>query len=381
MKQKVLILGAGFGGLELASRLTERLRDQVQVTLIDKSDFFILGYAKLEVLFGKKKPEEIKSYYKNLSSSIDFRMEEILSIDPERCIVHTNASIYEAEILVIALGADLKIDATPGLAQHGYEFYSLPGVERLAPVLRQFQSGIALISVLGMPYKCPPAPFETALRLHDYLTSRGIRKNVSIRVSSPTPSLLPISKEGSQTILRLFQEREIEFLPGHAVTSIDGTSKQVNVKDRDPLPYDLLMAVPVHTVPRVVADSGLAQGGWVPVNIKNLETRFKNVYAIGDVTKIPVGSGAVPKAGAFADRGAQTVADEIIYRITGAGSPGHFDGRGTCFLEFGDGAVAKVEANFLGGPTPEVRFIGPSHEFLPDKEEFGSNRTKRWFVK
>ncbi len=377
MKHKILILGAGFGGLELAAQLTNRLSIQAEITLIDKSDFFIFGYAKLEVLFGKKTPEQIQHSYNNLPPSIHFRKEQIESIDPDQKRVKTNAGAYEADTLVIALGADLKLDATPGLTQHGFEFYSLTGVEHLIPALERIQSGVALISILGMPYKCPPAPFETALRLHDYLEERGFRKDVTIRVTSPAPTPLPISKEGSEIILRLFSERGIEFLPGHSVTSIE--AKQVNMKDRDPVAFDLLMAIPVHVAPRVVADAGLIHEGWIAVNAVNMETRFANVFAIGDVTKVPAGKGVVPKAGAFADRAAQSVADEIVYRITGTGAPGKFDGSGTCFLEFGGGAVAKVEANFLGGPAPEVRFVGPSHDFLPDKREFGASRIKRWF--
>jgi sulfide:quinone oxidoreductase len=381
MKQKVLILGAGFGGLELATKLQQTLADELEITLIDRNDFFILGFAKLDVLFGEKRPEEIKSYYRDLSPTIHFRKEEIQSVDPENRRVVTNAGSYVADILVVALGADLDLDRTPGLAQHGFEFFSLPGVERLGPVLSKFQSGVALISILGLPYKCPPAPFEVALKLHDYFEERGIRKNTTIRVLSPAPTPLPISKEGSEIILRLFAERKIEFLPGHQVTSIDGSKKHAIVKDRETVAYDVFMAVPVHCVPRAVANSGLVQDGWIAVNHANLETRFKNVYALGDVTKIPVGAAALPKAGAFADRAATAVADEIAYRIRGTGSPGQFDGSGTCYLEFGGGTVAKIEANFLGGPSPSVRFIGPSREFRTDKEKFASSRLQRWFPK
>ena len=378
MKKRVLILGAGFGGLELATRLRELAPDDVNITLIDKNDFFILGFAKLEVLFGRKSADAIKSYYKNLLPSVDFRMEEIQSIDPENRRVNTNKGTYEADILVVALGANMDPDATPGLAEHCHEFYTLSGVERLSHVLPQFR-GTIVIGILGVPYKCPPAPFETALQLHDYYEELGVRKEIKIRVVSPAPTPLPISKEGSETILRLFGERGIEFLAGHPITAVDGASKKILVKDRDAVPFDLFMAVPVHRVPQVVAASGMMQEGWIPVNPVNLETRFPNVYAIGDVTKIPVGSAAIPKAGAFADRAAKTVADEIVYRLNGSGSPGQFDGSGTCYLEFGDGKVAKIEANFLGGPAPSVRFVGPSKEFRPDKDLFASSRLNRWF--
>src|SRR5207247_7871331 len=145
---------------------------------------------------------------------------------------------------------------------------------------------------------------------------------------------LPVSKEGSEKLLQLFAERGIEFLPGHQITALDPKNHRAAVKDRDSIPYDLFIGIPVHRVPAVVSQAGLAQDGWVSVSPLNLETRFSNVFAIGDVVKIPVGAAVMPKAGAFADRAARSVADEIAYRIRGTGSPGRFDGKGECFLEF-----------------------------------------------
>lgn len=379
--KNIVILGAGFGGLELATRLQELLPGEVRITLIDKNDFFIVGFAKFDVLFGRKTAEEIKSYYRDLPNEVHFRQEEIQLIDPEKRRVVTSGGTYDADMLVVALGAEMDLVATPGFAEGGQEFYTLRGVERLRKVLPTFDSGVALIAILGMPYKCPPAPFEAALQFHDHLMARKIQDKVKIRVLSPTPNPLPVSKEGSEAISRLLNERGIEFLPGHLVTSIDPESKQATVTDKGTIPYDLFMGVPVHRVPAVVEEAGLIEGGWIPVNRTNLETRFPNVFAIGDVTKIPVGAGAVPKAGAFADRAARSVADEIAYRISGKGSPANFDAVGTCFLEFGAGNVAKIEANFLGGPAPDVRFVGPSKDFLPDKDAFSNNRLQRWFRK
>jgi sulfide:quinone oxidoreductase len=377
MKKRVLILGAGFGGLELATRLQESAANEIDVTLIDKSDSFFMGFSKFEVVFGRKRSDGIKSYYRDLAPAVHFKQETIESIDPSSRTVTTNAGKYDSDFLVIALGADMNYAATPGLIEGGQEFYTLAGAERLSKVLPDFRAGQIIIGILGLPYKCPPAPFEMALQLHDYLTERGIRTKTRIRVVSPAPTPLPISKEGSEIILRLFAEREIEFMPGTPVISIDPTSMQAAIKDRDPMPYDLFIGVPVHKVPSVV--TGFIQEGWIPVNQKNLETRFANVFAVGDVTKISVGNAAIPKAGAFADRAALAVADEIVFRVRGSGSAGSFDGKGMCFLEFGGGMVAKVEANFLGGPAPDVRFTGPSKEFRADKDQFKSKRLSRWF--
>jgi sulfide:quinone oxidoreductase len=379
MKKRVLILGAGFGGLELATRLRETLDTEIELTLIDKNDHFILGYNKFEVLFGRKTPEEIKSYYSNLPAEIDFREEFVVSIDAANRHVETSINSYDTDFLVIALGAEVAPAATPGLVQGGYEFYTLEGAERLSHALPEFTSGVAMIAILGVPYKCPPAPFEAALQLDDYLRQRGVRKATSIRVLSPTPVPLPVSKEGSETIRRLFSERGIEFLAGHQVTSIDTSSRHVLIKDAAPLPFDLFMAVPIHRVPEVVSSSGLATDGWISVNAKNLETKFPDVFAIGDVIKIPVGAAALPKAGAFADSAARVVADEIAFRVRGTGPAGNYDGTGECFMETGAGQVAKIQANFLGGPVPDVKFIGPSTDLRTDKEKFGSSRIGRWF--
>lgn len=380
-KKRVLILGAGFGGLELATRLHEAAAKDIHLTLVDKNDSFFMGFSKFEIVFGRKNSSEIKSYYRNLNPEIDFKQETIESIDPGSKRITTEAGSHEADFLVVALGADMNFAATPGLLEGGQEFYTLQGSEKLRNVLSNFSSGQIVIGILGLPYKCPPAPFEMALQLHDYFSERGIRDKTSIRVLSPAPTPLPISKEGSETILRLFGERQIEFMPSTPVVSLDPSAKQAVIKDRSSMPYDLFIGVPVHKVPAVVLDAGLAQDGWIAVNAQNLETKFPNVFAIGDVTKIPVGNAAVPKAGAFADRAAIAVADEVLYRIHNSGSPGHFDGKGTCFLEFGGGMVAKVEADFLGGLAPDVRFTGPSKEFRSDKDSFKTTRLNRWFVK
>jgi sulfide:quinone oxidoreductase len=380
MQTRVLILGAGFGGLELATRLTELLGSDVRITLIDKNDSFYLGFSKFEVMFGRKTPEQILSRYGDLAApGVELRRETVTAIDPASRRVTTDAGVHETDILVVALGADLDRAATPGLVEGGNEFYSLQGAITLADILPTFTSGTALIAVLGTPYKCPPAPFEAALQLHDYLASRGARAGVTIRVATPSPTPLPVSKEGSEMVTRLCAERKIDILLGHQVTAIDPEKKQAAVEDRDPLAYDLFMGVPVHRVPQVVAAAGLAPGGWVDVDPRTLETSFPGVYAIGDVTRIAVGQGMVPKAGAFADRAARAVADDIAHRVRGTGSRGHFDGVGQCYLELGDGAVGKIDANFLGGPSPQVRFLGPSKEYRPDKLAFASTRLERWF--
>jgi sulfide:quinone oxidoreductase len=378
--KRVVILGAGFGGLELSAQLAERLASDVEVTLIDERDGFVVGFDKIEVAFGRKTPEQVKSLYKSLKAKdVIFRQERVESFDVEAKKVVTNRGAYEADYLVVALGAEVDVAATKGLEQGGHEFYTLDGAARLSQALPRFTRGPILLGILGTPYKCPPAPFEVVLQLHDYLERAGKRAGASIRVLSPAPVPLPISPVGSEKLLGLMRERGIFFTPGALVTELEPQKKMAVLKTGERFAYELFIGVPIHRAPMPVERSPLAPKGWVQVNQETMETPFPDVYALGDVTMLPVGQAAVPKAGAFADRAAHAVADDLVHKVTGKGPRGRFDGVGACFLEFGEGNVAKVEADYFSGPSPRVDFLGPSPEFKPHKTTFAETRLQRWF--
>ena len=371
----VVILGAGFAGLELATRLSETLADEVHTTLIDKKDSFSFGFWKLDVLFGRKTVADIRLPYDAIShEGVEFRRERVTSIDPERLHVTTDAGSYDADILVIALGADYDFAATPGFTEGGVEYYSVPGAEQMRGVVTDFDSGRILIGILGQPFKCPPAPFEGALLLHDHFVERGSRDSVEIRVAGPMSAPVPITRELSQSILGALADRDIEYVPNQQLVALDTDRNEVQLESGGSIPYDLFVGIPVHRAPDVVEQAGLAVNGWVPVDPTNLATRFPAVYAVGDITALPMA-----KAGAFAEAAARVVADDIAARLQGGELEHPYEGEGTCYLEFGGGAVGKVEANFLGGAKPTARLVGPSLELAADKVAFASTRRKRWF--
>jgi len=371
----VVILGAGFAGLELATRLSETLVDEVQTTLIDQNDSFSFGFSKLDVLFGRKAASDILLHYDDISrEGVEFRRERVTSIDPESRRVTTDGGSYDADILVVALGADYDRAATPGFAEGGVEYYSVAGAERMRDILADFDSGAILIGILGHPYKCPPAPFEGALLLHDHFVERGIRDAVDIRVAGPMAAPVPITQEVSQSILDALTERGIEYMPSQQLAALDTDTNEVQLESGGSIPYDLFVGIPVHRAPEVVEHAGLAVNGWVPVEKTNLATRFPDVYAVGDLTALPMA-----KAGVFAEAGARVVADDIAARLHGEQLERPYEGAGTCYLEFGDGMVGMVEANFFGGPKPTARLVGPSRKLAADKVEFASTRRERWF--
>lgn len=376
MSTSVLVLGAGFGGLELSTRLSEELGDQVDVTLIDRADDFVFGFSKLDVMFGMKAPDAVRLRYADITTpQVRFRQETITAIDPVARRVVTDLDTYEAEVVVVALGADYDLAATPGLVEAGNEFYSVEGAEVLRDVLPSLTSGSAIVGVCGPLFKCPPAPSEAAMLLDASLRERGIRDDVRIQVVMPFGRPIPPAPETSEAILAKFAERDIEFVSDRKVAALDPATHEAVLDDDTRMPFDLFLGIPVHRAPAVVEASGMTEDGWIPVEQGTLATRFPGVYAVGDVTSV-----GTPKAGVFAERAARVLADQLIARIRGAAEPPGFDGTGACWIEFGDHEVARIDVDFFSTPgQPITWFTEPSEATAAEKAEFGASRGARWF--
>ena len=377
MKRHVLILGAGFGGLELATRLSETASDAVDVTLLDRNDSFFFGFSKLEVMLGRQSADAVRLPYRDIAKDgVEFCQETVVGIDPVTRRVATDVSTHDADFLVVAMGADYDMAATPGFEEGGYEYYSLAGAERLRDALAEFEGGRVLVSVLGQPFKCPPAPFEGSFLLHEHFRQQGIRDAVHLATTFPMQRPVPVTNAVSQMFREALASRGIKELPQHLVTSIDPTARMARLATGDALPYDLFVGIPVHRAPEPLAASGLAVNGWVPVDQTNLRTGFPQVYALGDVC---TGPRTVPKAGIFAEAAALVVADDITAEISGENPPAPYEGSGVCYAEFGGGLVSKVEVNFLRGEAPAAQRNEPSREYAAEKAEFGATRIARWF--
>jgi sulfide:quinone oxidoreductase len=375
MTLRVVVLGAGFGGLELTTILSEALGDELDLTLIDKNDHFFFGFSKLDVMFGRKSPDSVQLYYKNIvKPGVKFRQETITAIDPQAKRVTTDGGTYDADILVVALGADYDQSATPGFVEGGNEFYSFAGAAKLRDVLPTFTKGHAIVGVTFPSFKCPPAPSEAALLLHDYLSTRGIRDACEISLVMPFGVPIPPSPDTSKALLESFKERDITFVPNRLVKAVDAARRVITLDDGSELPCDLFLGVPKHCVPDVVAQSGMTENGWIPVDKTNLKTKFPGVYAIGDVNSV-----GTPKAGVFAEGSACVAAASILAEFKGGEQPAAYDGAGACYIEFGGDRVGRVDVNFLSGPKPTGSYTTASVELVKDKQHFGSSRSIRWF--
>ena len=290
--------------------------------------------------------------------------------------VETDAGAFDADVLVVALGADLDPAATPGLARGAATSSTrCPAPSRAATCSHDFDGGRVIVAVTSTPFKCPPAPSETALLVHDFLVQRGLRERSEIALVMPMGVPIPPSPAASQGPARGLRGAGHHLAPGAGSCAGSTPPRKVaRMADGGEMPYDLFLGVPVHRVPEVVAQSGMAVDGWIPVDPRTLETSYPDVYAVGDVTSV-----GTPKAGVFAEGQAIVVADAIIARARSGGDAPHYDGRGICYLEFGNDEVAKVDVIFAPGQPPAGDFLAPSVDFAADKREFGSTRIQRWF--
>lgn len=353
--------------------LVEELGDQVEVTLIDRNDSFAFGYSKLDMMFRGVSLESVSlPYAKVAETGVNLLKEEIISIDPESRSVTTDAGTHDGDVMVIALGADYDLDATPGLAEHGSEFYSFTGARDSAGPIADFNAGHAVVGVCGAPFKCPPAPSECALMLSDELTRRGVRDGCEITLTMPLGSPVPPSPETSAALIGEFESRGIVFRGGMRPARLE--SGLAVYEDGTELPFDLFLGVPKHQAPKVVIDSGITEDGYVPVDPATLRTRFEDVFAVGDVA-----TAEVPKAGVFAEGAARVVAKQLIAQVNGGEAPGPFDGKASCYIEFGEGRIARVDIDFLSGPEKTGKFNAPSIALRDEKDNFGSSRQARWF--
>jgi sulfide:quinone oxidoreductase len=377
---KVLILGGGSGGLATAGRLKELLGDKVSVSVIDKRTFFVMGFSLLRVMTGEKTEQEVTVPKEKVNQKgIKFINTEVNEIDVKNGIVRTGQGEFAYDYLVIALGAELAPEKVPGF-ESAFHMYTLEDAKKLRDALSSFRSGSVRLVVSSTPFKCPPAPYEAAMLIDDYLRSNGLRDKSDIQIFTPEPQPMPIAgPEVGNTVVSMLNEKGIGFHNNAKVSLIDGSSKQIVFENGTREKYDLLIAIPPHTSPKVVKESDdLADAsGWISVDPKNMQTKHDRVYAIGDVAAVKLPSGMMlPKAATFAFGQAEIVASNIASSVLGTETRS-WDGFGECFIETGSGNAAYGSGSFYSSPKPLINLQIPSKELRERKEVWGNYWTKR----
>ncbi|MBC7879662.1 MAG: NAD(P)/FAD-dependent oxidoreductase [Anaerolineales bacterium] len=376
--KRVLILGGGFGGIATAHRLKQKLGSDVEVILVDRRPYFMVGFRKSWALIGESTLEAGQKPIGSLSKiGVDVRRANVDAILPEEKSVVVDGEKIHADAIVIALGAELIPNAVTGFKEHAFNVYDPADIPRAQKAISEFKGGRVVIGIFGAPYKCSPAPYEMSLLLNEKFKSRGVK--ASVEIFSPQPMSLPILGQAScDTIESRLEGNGIKFYPNHKAASIEAGEV---VFENKRIGYDLLLGVPPHKPPLVVRESGLVgESGWVDINARTTETLFEGVYAIGDVTQIMLtNKKPLPKAGLFAELMGETAAERIADSFNGQHSTATFSGEGGCYLEVGGGEAMMVEGSFLAEPEPLVNLTEPSKQYLEEKRKFETERLEKWF--
>lgn len=378
--RSIVVLGGGFGGITAALGLREGLPREHRITVVDRRPTFMMGLRKQWLLTGTAKRAEGERPLEALrEKGIDVRRASVTSIALSARSVRTDAGDIPFDHLVVALGAEPRTDLVPGFSEAAFSMYDVEGVERASVRLAELKRGRVVIGVFGLPFKCPPAPYEAAMLIDELLRRRGVRTEVEVQMFTPQPMTLPAAGKGpSDALQALLVERKITLELGRKPLRVEGTR---TIFEGGALDADVLLVVPPHRPPAVVKESGLVTAGdWVDVDPRTLRTTDPRVWAIGDVTQIKMANGApFPKAGVFAEAQGRVVAANLASEILGKPEVAAFDGKGYCFVETGDHRAFAIEGEFLASPAPSVAVAPPSAEGYEKKLAFERDRLAQWF--
>jgi sulfide:quinone oxidoreductase len=365
MKAKtILILGGGVGGLVTANELRRYLPREHRIVLVEKSAQHAFAPSFLWLMTGDRKPEQITRPVRVLvRSGVEIVHAEARAIDLAEQQVETNAQSLPYDYLIVALGADLAPETIPGLVEAAHTYYTFDGSMKLRDALASFTGGTIALVVCAMPYKCPGAPHEGAMLIADFFRKRGLREKVDIQMFTPEPQPMPVAGPVlGDMIKQMLQSKGIAFHAMHKLTAVNPQTRELSFEGKEPIKYDLLVAIPPHRAPSLVRQAGLAnEAGWIPVDRATLATKHENVYALGDVTAISIPGRwkpevpmMLPKAGVFAHNHAEVVARRIAAEINGRTPKEEFCGDGYCMLEAGEDLAGFAYGNFFAEPSPQV---------------------------
>jgi sulfide:quinone oxidoreductase len=399
---QVLVLGGGFGGLAAATELRATLPADAEVVLVDRRDSFAMGFAKLWELSGQRPLADGTRALPALEDrGIRFVQADVTALEAASGRVETSAGSYSPDGIVVALGTRPAPPHRALLAEAGgHDLYDVDALPAMRGALAAIERGRIVVSVLGGPFKCPPAPYEAALIVDGLLRSRGVRDAVEVVVTTPQPMTLPVAGvDASRYVADHLGAHGIGLRSGVRLAGVDAGQGTVRLAPTpgpgapgpgapgpaaaapvggEELGVDLLLGVPADAPLPVLAVSDLSgDDGWIRPDPRTLATTHPRVYAVGDCTVIPTATAQLPHAGVFAAAQARIAAVNLAADL-GVGSPATFDGHGYCFLELPDERVAFVEGDFYADP-PAVTLQPADTEQFRRKQAYEREHLAAWF--
>ena len=356
MADKIVILGGGTGGTLVANRLQRLYGEAASVTVIDRDDAHVYQPGLLFVPFGLAQPSEIvRPRHAQFRDGIDFRLDEVQSVDIAQNTVHLlGGPDVQYDLLVIATGASLQPEETEGLTglewgRSIHTFYSLQGASALRRALDSFKGGRLVVNVIDMPIKCPVAPLEFCFLADWQMRQLGLRDQVELMFVTPLDGAFtkPVA---SARLGALLDEKGIQVESEFATARIDASAQRLHSWDEREIPYDLLVAIPVHGGPEYIGRSeGLGNDlGFVAADRHTLQSRAApNIFVIGDAADVPTS-----KAGSVTHFEGETVVENIQRFLDGAELVSSYDGHANCFVETGFRKALLIDYDYEAEPLP-----------------------------
>jgi sulfide:quinone oxidoreductase len=377
MGKTILVLGAGTGGIITAKELSKKVGGKTKILLFEKEEKNIFAPSLLWLMVGKRKPKQVyRNTRKITGAGIEVIIGEIEKVNPEKISVTVKGQEYKGDYMIISLGVEQIVEHN--LNDYGYDFYTLDGAAKFNEQLQNFKGGKIAVLVPSIPFKCPAAPYEAAMLVENFIRKKELNSKAEVSLYVPEPGPMGVAgKELSGAVRQMVEMKGIKYFPEHQLTS--ATERILTFNNGKTFEYDLMAFTPKHQCPSVIRETALVgKSGWIEVNRNTMETNFPNVYAIGDITFIPLEMGKpLPKAGVFAHYQAETVAHNIAQKIAGKSSGKTFNGDGQCFLEMGGGNAGYAGGNFYASPVPDVKMKKPGYFWHWTKVWF----EKYWFFK
>ncbi len=361
----VLVLGAGQGGIVTARELSRHSGNEEDINLVkilvfEKEETSVYSPSLPWMMVGKSKKEEITERTDKLDASgLEVIRGKIEDVDPKNLTITVKGKQYRGDHMVVSLGVE-QADIYD-LTKYGFNFFTLKGAQDFHSELKKFDGGEIAILVSSLPFKSPAAPYEAAMLIKDFVRKNNLENNTSVSLYTPEASPMEFAgPEASQELRELLEKKGIKYFPNHDLKAVSGNELEFN--NGETYSYDLLAYTPKHQLPDLIKKSELeGKSGWIDVNNKTLETKFKNVYAIGDVTKVTTETGEVlPKIGVFARQQGAVVAHNIGRIMAGLEPDQAFVPEGKYFIEAGEGKASETGGRFSATGKNDVKMKTPA---------------------
>jgi len=353
MSKKIVVLGAGTGGTIVSNNLRRHLPADWEITVIDRDDEHIYQPGLLFVPFGLQKSSTlVKSRKKFIIPGVNFVMDEITNIDPEKKVVKTRNHSFNYDFLVVSTGCRIAPEENDGLMdawnKNAFTFYYLDAADKLKQRLKEFNGGRLVMDIAELPFKCPVAPIEFVFLADWYLKKRGIRHKSEIELVTPLPMAFTKPKAAA-VFTESAKEKNIKITTSFELSSVNGKEKYIESVQGEKVKYDTLVIVPSTIGDPVISNSGMDDGiGYVPTHHNTLKAlKHEGIYVIGDATNVPTS-----KAGSVAHYEADVVVFNIMAEIHGVKPEEIFDGHSTCFIVYSKGTSSLIDFNYKIEPLP-----------------------------